>query len=267
MSGLLRDGLLARSPAGEDSRPDEHVGADVEGDLEQAAPSVAPAAVHDDAVDELRSGSQHHALHVAERRGRGRDVGALEGGIAPHVGERLAQRSGELVLEVALEDQRSRAQLEALVHPARLVVAVGASPEQPRAIGGVLRRRPQQAAEEAVPQGEHGHVGAGGGRCQKREDALAQRCRHALVGIDLEHPVPARGVQRDVALDGETRPRVLDHPRPGGEGELGGAVARAAVDDDHLVAERDALERRRQALLLVLHDQARGKALAGHGRR
>ena len=41
-----------------------------------------------------------------------------------------------------------------------------------------------------------------------------------------------------------------------------GAIARAAVDDDHLVAEADALERRRQALLLVLHDQARGQALS-----
>jgi len=59
----------------------------------------------------------------------------------------------------------------------------------------------------------------------------------------------------------KARPRVLDHPRTEAARDGDGTVARAAVDDDDLIAEGDTAQCLGQPLLLVLHDQTGCDAL------
>jgi hypothetical protein len=79
---------------------------------------------------------------------------------------------------------------------------------------------------------------------------------HVLVGVQVHHPVAGGVVQRDVAGVGERPvPGEVDHGRAERARDLGGAVAGAGVDHDHLVhGVLHRLQAAGQHLLLVLHD-------------
>jgi len=79
-----------------------------------------------------------------------------------------------------------------------------------------------------------------------------------LAGVQVHQPVAGRGLQGDVAGVGEGAvPGEVDHPGAERPRDLGGAVAGAGVDDDHLVdGVADGLQATREHLLLVLDDHA-----------
>ena len=78
--------------------------------------------------------------------------------------------------------------------------------------------------------------------------------------VERQHPVVVRRTHREVALRHEAGPGCVDdHAGPRLLGDRAGAVARAGVDEDDLVAERHAEQRRLEGLLLVEGDQDGGQ--------
>jgi len=62
-----------------------------------------------------------------------------------------------------------------------------------------------------------------------------RRRRQPLVGVEVKDPVRLRDRVGVVALLSEVRHRVLDHSRAMTGGQLGGPVAAAGIDHDHLI--------------------------------
>src|SRR5882762_6702275 len=95
-------------------------------------------------------------------------------------------------------------------------------------------------------------------------DLGAQLRRYALVGVDVEHPLEARLIERELLLLAISGP--VAHEDPVGElaNDVERAIGRVRVDDD-LVAPRNALEAGADVVLLVEADDDRRDVLADTG--
>jgi hypothetical protein len=71
---------------------------------------------------------------------------------------------------------------------------------------------------------------------------LPELGRDALVGVEAQHPVVARLLDRELLLAAEAEPFLLHHARALARRELGGGVGRRRVDDHDLVDKREAVE-------------------------
>ena len=133
------------------------------------------------------------------------------------------------------------------------------------AVLGVLRRCPEVVPDENFAPRHAAHVDADRHMDQEALDLGAEDEADAFVGVELEHPVAVRMIERDVALGGEAEPWLLDHERPGGSRDLAGTVGRARVHDHQLLSECHAGEAVRQRVLLVVDDHAdrQSRALRG----
>src|SRR4051812_20496303 len=85
---------------------------------------------------------------------------------------------------------------------------------------------------------------------------VSQLRRHALVGIQEQHPIRLAQIERAVALGRKAAPGLDNHSRAMFATDIGGAVAGAAVEQhQHLASHaRDAVERRADVALLVFGD-------------
>ena len=90
--------------------------------------------------------------------------------------------------------------------------------------------------------------------------------RHALVGVDAEHPITGRLVQRPLFLDPIARPVRLEHETRVLASDRHRAVRASAVQHDDLVSQvRDRLQTVPDAVLLVADDDDdRQGVFAGH---
>ena len=111
--------------------------------------------------------------------------------------------------------------------------------------GAEIVRQPGKAPARAI----------GKSRVAQRHDLAAQLGRHALVGVEAEHPVGRRLPGSKVPLRSEAWPVALDHLRAEPGCNLARAVRRVRVDDQDLVAE---VERR----LLFSGGEGRSAGLA-----
>jgi hypothetical protein len=90
---------------------------------------------------------------------------------------------------------------------------------------------------------------------EERADLLGQPRRHALVGVEVQRPVMGAEILGRALLRAVAAPGVMGHPRAMGGGDLGRAVGRAGVDDDHLGAQAaHAVDGRADAVGLVAGD-------------
>src|ERR1044072_3197356 len=86
------------------------------------------------------------------------------------------------------------------------------------------------------------------------EDLGAKLRRHPLVGVEIEHPLEARLVERELLLLAVFGP-VADEDAVGERAhDVERPVRRMRVDDDDLVAPIDALEAGADVVLLVEAD-------------
>jgi hypothetical protein len=91
-----------------------------------------------------------------------------------------------------------------------------------------------------------------------REDRRTEFRRHALVGVETEHPVVARRVDGEVLLLHVARPVALDDARAAGGRALARRVLRVAVHDDPLRREVRGREALGDVVLLVHRHDADG---------
>src|SRR5690606_2915856 len=120
---------------------------------------------------------------------------------------------------------------------------------------------PTTQVPRATPDGVACERRVGG---QRRPDRLAQRRGAALVGVEAQHPVAARLLERELLLGHVARPVAHDHPARVLARDLHRAVAAARIDHDDLVAEGHALQARGDAVGLVAADHDGGEP--GHPR-
>src|SRR5262249_22156412 len=87
--------------------------------------------------------------------------------------------------------------------------------------------------------------------------------RHALVGVEVQHPPQPRLLERELLLLAISRPVSDEHALRELPHDVERAVRRVRVDDDDLVAPRDALEAGADVVLLVVaNDDRRDFGLA-----
>ncbi len=99
--------------------------------------------------------------------------------------------------------------------------------------------------------------------CEDRQNLVAHLAGAALVGVEAEDPVVAAFHERAVAQIAEAVKRDLHHARAKPLRDLGGAVGRAGIGDDHLVGPQDARNRVRDLLGLVEGDDVGGNLVHG----
>src|ERR1700683_2154499 len=232
------------------ARPDGRVGGAVERDLGEPRPSVTPTAVDYQPVQELDRGAEQCPADPDHQRAWPLQLSGLQAGVAPRVADRLAPTGGEQVDEIAIERLHDALGYEPLVYRARLIVAVAPPAQQPMTVLGVLRRGAERAAQEDLAQRQAGELHTVGRICEEALDLTAQLWAHALVGVDLEHPVPGRMIDCDVALSGEAQPGLFDDACARGPRDLDRRVGRARVHEHDLVAEANAGKAVGEALLL-----------------
>ena len=177
---------------------------------------------------------------------------------------RLQRRVAVLLRDVVVDRLRGRVQeiaVEAhdrpvgddvLVH--RVVGPARAAPvEQPHVPVRVALAVREPAAEEAVAPRDRVGRRRGHAVAERGADRALERGRHALVGVEAQHPVVLRGRDREVLLRAEAAPRFLEHARAAAPRDFHGIIAAARVDHDRLRGER----RRREARLEILRGVAR----------
>ncbi len=177
-----------------------------------------------------------------------RDPGALPAVVGLARGERgvavLALEIGRevvggIVQQVAFQragrDREQHLLVHQVVAPAR-VLAV----EEARAPVGIALAVRQPAPEEAVAA-RHA-VDGRNRRGESRADARRELGRDALVGVDAQHPVVLRLLDRELLLAAEAEPFLLHHARAAVARDLDRAVAARRIDEHDLVGEREALE-------------------------
>src|SRR5438067_3820524 len=180
----------------------------------------------------------HEAPEWAQRHPQGAAAVApgMEHGRGPiavplHLAQAILQRIVRMVDDGRVQPPHPALDEELLVHAALRIVAARVAAEEPDMAIRPEAAVPQPDAVEVVLEGQRiggeGAVGLHAGQLR----------RGALVGIDREHPLSARLRAGELMLPGEVIEGPAQHARARFRGQLGGAIARAAVDHQHLAAE------------------------------
>src|ERR1700682_3898789 len=85
-------------------------------------------------------------------------------------------------------------------------------------------------------------------------DLVRELGRHALIGVDREHPIAPGERQREILLRPETAPFMGNDAGTFLRGDRRGAIRTAGVYHDALVAKGEAVEAGADVRLLVLGD-------------
>ena len=120
--------------------------------------------------------------------------------------------------QVALERARRHREQHFLVHQVVAPARVHAVEEARAPVGVALAVR-EPAAEEAVAPRHAVH--RRDRRGERRLDRLRELGRDALVGVEAQHPVVARLLDRELLLAAEAEPFLLHHARALARRELG----------------------------------------------
>src|SRR5512134_2988639 len=207
-------------------------------DVQEARQAVEEAQAHDVELEEADHGREEEVhegdvttfLECLARGERGVAVLALEIGGEVVVG---------LVHQVALERAGRHREQHLLVHEV-VAPARAQAVEKARAPVGVALAVGEPAAEEAVAPSHAVHRRRRRG--ERALDRLRELGRDALVGVEAQHPVVARLLDRELLLAAEAEPFLLHYARALALRELRSAIARRRIDDHDLVDEREAVE-------------------------
>src|SRR6185295_4632590 len=124
--------------------------------------------------------------------------------------------------------------------------------EQPQHI---IRMPAGMAHRPSAERRQARYLVAVGIRRRNRTLALGCQCRrHPLVGIEPQNPVAARHAKRDVFLRPVAEPVLMSDRGAMRARDLDGPIGAAAVDDDALVAKRQAVEAVADVPRIVLGD-------------
>jgi hypothetical protein len=114
-----------------------------------------------------------------------------------------------------------------------------------------------QEAPEVVRDACEGVTGVPGKTLLRRGDDLrAQLVAHALIGIQAQHPVVPRRIDRELLLRAVAGPVALDDARTQAGGEFPGRIMGVRVHDHDLVAEAQRAQACLDAIRLVERDNA-----------
>jgi len=152
-----------------------------------------------------------------------------------HLQQAVLERIVRVVQDRRVEAADRTVHDQLLVDGAAGVVPAGLAPEQAHVAIGPEAAVAEPDAAKVVPERQRVGRGAAEGRA-------AQLGRGPLVGVDGEHPFAARLHSRELVLASEVVEGPIQHARAERGGDLPGAVARAAIHHQDLVAE--ALQRR-----------------------
>ncbi len=245
--------VRARGIAGEGERH-HHVEAERER-RHHARRAVEEAALEHEAAHEPPGGSR-------DQRGRAGSAAALPvgRGLQPRIAAHAREHVGVVAEAVVVDRPGQLAHLarraHRLVHR-DVVEARVAAVEQPQGPVG----RPDAVAHLAradvgAPAQAPGH---GGIRERERLECGDELGVDHLVGVDHQHPVVGRELDRALLLAAEAEPVLALDARARGRGDGQGAVARARVDDQDLVAPGQRRQRAGEMALGVLGDHHRGE--------
>ena len=181
---------------------------------QEAAPAVEEAAPPEEEHEEARGRAHDHVREVrppalgAHRLGHDR-------GVAVDRAQVIVEAAVGLVAQLAREPAHPARDLRAVVRIAP-APAAAAPVEQAQLPVGI----PGAVADPAAEVARHArHLVARGARelaAALRLDRRAQLGRHALVGVDAEHPVVARRAHRERARASRARSRARRAPRRAG---------------------------------------------------
>jgi hypothetical protein len=217
------------------------------------------------------------AEHAHQRAALAARVQRLGGrlGVALALGERLRERDPAEVEHGALDAADARCapargltvEKNLFVDAARRIEAdLLAQVEAQVAIGGEAAVAQADAAEVVLEgDGERELRERVGRRVGDGAHLGGELGARALVGVEREHPAAARGVGGELVLSGEVVEGPLDEAGSAGARDLPGAIARAAIDHQHLVAEAERGEAVGQARLFILRDHRRREADGARG--
>src|SRR5688572_6376657 len=183
-----------------------------------------------------------------------------EGGVAVLAVEVRRQVVRGVMHQVALERAGRDREQYFLVHQVVAPACIHAVEEARAPVGIALAVR-EPAAEETVAPRHAVH--RRDRRGERGLDGLGEIGRDVLVGVQAQHPVMARLLDRELLLHAEAEPFLLHHARASALGDLDGAVGRPRVDDYDLVDEGEAVEAGLEHGRGVARDEDRGERRPG----
>jgi hypothetical protein len=183
-------------------------------------------------------------------------VGGHHGGVASIARELVVQRTVGDVFQVTRERGHIAIDHGMLVDFTARAPTATAAVEQAQHAVGIGVAVPKERAEifGAAREAEAGEVIESA--LARRFDGRAQCGRDAFIGVEAEHPFMARLPHCEILLRTKPLERVLDDARAMGGGDFAGAVGGTRIDHHHLVAERQRVEARRDAIGFVQGDHA-----------
>ena len=190
--------------------------------------------------------------HERDALPAGEKLFGARGRIAVHARQRVFEPAHRIVHQRLFQPRHRAVADHALMHEVAGEIRL-VPPEQPQHVvgrpAGVIHQTPAESSTAAAarshprpPPRWHCRI------------SCASVGRHALVGIDRQHPVAGRQRQRKSLLRAEPFERMRHHPRALALRDLRRFVGAAAVNHDALVAERKRVETVRDIAGLVQRD-------------
>ena len=227
------------------------------------APAIGKAQSQQVAAHEAPQRIQQHGRKAAAAAARVQRL-RHQIRVAAHAGEVVREAAVREVLEVSAQALHASADARVLVD---LVAAPAAAPaveqaHQPVRVGVAVA----QEAAEIVGDARHRPAGSTGeARRAQGADLVPQLRAQTLIGIQTQHPLVLRAIDRELLLRAVTGPVALDDPGAEGGGAFARAVGGMRVDDQDLVAEAQRAQARLDAVSLVVsNDAGRQAARARH---